>query len=410
MNSIHDWGLIFTIACFPPFLINHKLGIKLIKRIDLEKLESTILAPYAVKSGESRGRQHMEEEHPYRSRFQRDRDRIIHTSAFRRLEYKTQVFVYHEGDYYRTRLTHSLEVAQIARSICKSLQLNEDLAESIALSHDLGHPPFGHTGQDVLNRLMKENGGFEHNKQSLRIVKLLEKRYPEFDGLNLTWEVLEGISKHAKDKENLITLKEGIRYPSLEAQIADFSDGIAYNAHDLDDGITSDLLDLEQLRKVTLWKENEDRFDQKYSGLDFKLKKYQVVRGIINELVTDLREATLKNIEKYNLKNVDEIRRAPTLTASFGKEVAEKNKELKKFLHKNMYSHRKVLRMEFKAELTLDGIFEAYIKMPGLLPESVLNNEAHGNLERRVCDYISGMTDRYAINEYEKLYFANEEK
>tara|TARA_Y100001934_G_scaffold195052_1_gene230033 strand:+ start:1058 stop:2206 length:1149 start_codon:yes stop_codon:yes gene_type:complete len=381
----------------------------LIKRIDLEKLESTTLAPYAVKSGESRGRQHTEEEHPYRSRFQRDRDRIIHTSAFRRLEYKTQVFVYHEGDYYRTRLTHSLEVAQIARSICKSLQLNEDLAESIALSHDLGHPPFGHTGQDVLNRLMKENGGFEHNKQSLRIVKLLEKRYPEFNGLNLTWEVLEGICKHTKDKENLITSEEGIRHPSLEAQIADFSDGIAYNAHDLDDGITSDLLDLEQLRKVALWKENEDRFDQQYSNLDFKLKKYQVVRGIINELVTDLRVATLKNIERYSLKSVDEVRRTPTLTVSFGKAVSEKNKELKKFLHKNMYSHRKVLRMEFKAELTLDGIFEAYIKMPGLLPESILNSKVRGNLERRICDYISGMTDRYAINEYKKLYFANEE-
>ena len=381
----------------------------MIKRIDFEKLESTILAPYAVKSGESRGRQHTEEEHPYRSRFQRDRDRIIHTSAFRRLEYKTQVFVYHEGDYYRTRLTHSLEVAQIARSICKSLQLNEDLAESIALSHDLGHPPFGHTGQDVLNRLMKENGGFEHNKQSLRIVKLLEKRYPEFDGLNLTWEVLEGICKHTKDKENLITSEEGMRHPSLEAQIADFSDGIAYNAHDLDDGITSNLLDLGQLRKVALWKENEDRFDQQYSNLDFKLKKYQVVRGIINELVTDLREATLKNIERYSLKSVDEVRRTPTLIASFGKAVSEKNKELKKFLHKNMYSHRKVLRMEFKAELTLDGIFEAYLKMPGLLPESILNSEVHGNLERRICDYISGMTDRYAINEYKKLYFANEE-
>tara|TARA_B100001123_G_C15167453_1_gene969962 strand:- start:1 stop:1161 length:1161 start_codon:yes stop_codon:yes gene_type:complete len=385
------------------------LDINLIKRTDLEKLESSTLAPYAVKSGESQGRKHAEEEHPYRSRFQRDRDRIIHTSAFRRLEYKTQVFVYHEGDYYRTRLTHSLEVAQIARSICKSLRLNEDLAESVALSHDLGHPPFGHTGQNVLNQLMKGHGGFEHNRQSLRIVKLLEKRYPEFDGLNLTWEVLEGISKHTKDEENLITSATGVLYPSLEAQITDFSDGIAYNAHDLDDGITSNLLDLEELRKVTLWKENEDRFDQQYSGLDFKLKKYQVVRGIINELVTDLLNATSKNIEKYNLKNVDEVRRAPIRMATFGKEVAEKNKELKKFLHKNMYSHRKVLRMEFKAGLTLDGIFEAYIKMPGLLPESVLKNEVLGTLERRICDYISGMTDRYAINEYKNLYFDNEE-
>jgi dGTPase len=381
----------------------------LITRFDLEKLESNALAPFAVKSGESQGRQYPEEEHQYRTRFQRDRDRIIHTSAFRRLEYKTQVFVYHEGDYYRTRLTHSLEVAQIARSICKSLQLNEDLAESVALSHDLGHPPFGHTGQDVLNQLMKDHGGFEHNKQSLRILKLLEKRYPEFDGLNLTWDVLEGICKHTKDEENPITSAEGVKYPSLEAQIADFADGIAYNAHDLDDGITSNLLDLDQLRKVALWKENEDRFDKKYSGLDFKLKKYQVVRSIINELTTDLRDATSKNIEDHKVTSVDEVRRAPVRMATFGKEVAEKNKELKKFLHKNMYSHRKVLRMEFKAGLTLDGIFAAYTKMPGLLPESVLKNEAHGTLERRMCDYVSGMTDRYALNEHKNLYSSDEE-
>jgi dGTPase len=381
----------------------------LITRFDLEKLESSTLAPFAVKSDESQGRQHPEEEHQYRTCFQRDRDRIIHTSAFRRLEYKTQVFVYHEGDYYRTRLTHSLEVAQIARSICKSLQLNEDLAESVALSHDLGHPPFGHTGQDVLNRLMKDHGGFEHNKQSLRIVKLLEKRYPEFDGLNLTWDVLEGICKHTKDEENPITSAEGVKHPSLEAQIADFADGIAYNAHDLDDGITSELLDLDQLRKVALWKENEDRFDEKYSGLDFKLKKYQVVRSIINELTTDLRDATSKNIADHKVTSVDEIRRAPIRMATFGKEVAEKNKELKKFLHKNMYSHRKVLRMEFKAGLTLDGIFAAYTKMPGLLPESVLKNEAHGTLERRMCDYVSGMTDRYALNEHKNLYSSDEE-
>ena len=381
----------------------------MITRFDLEKLESNTLAPFAVKSGESQGRQYPEEEHQYRTRFQRDRDRIIHTSAFRRLEYKTQVFVYHEGDYYRTRLTHSLEVAQIARSICKSLQLNEDLAESVALSHDLGHPPFGHTGQDVLNRLMKDHGGFEHNKQSLRILKLLEKRYPEFDGLNLTWDVLEGICKHTKDEENPITSAEGVKYPSLEAQIADYADGIAYNAHDLDDGITSNLLDLDQLRKVALWKENEDRFDKKYSGLDFKLKKYQVVRSIINELTTDLRDATSKNIEDHKVTSVDEVRRAPVRIATFGKEVAEKNKELKKFLHKNMYSHRKVLRMEFKAGLTLNGIFAAYTKMPGLLPESVLKNEAHGTLERRMCDYVSGMTDRYALNEHKNLYSSDEE-
>ena len=379
----------------------------MIKRQDLEKIETHSLASYAMKSGESKGRQHKEKEHSYRTRFQRDRDRIIHTAAFRRLEYKTQVFVYHEGDYYRTRLTHSLEVAQIARSICKSLQLNEDLAEAVALSHDLGHPPFGHTGQNVLNRLMKGNGGFEHNKQSLRIVKLLEKRYPEFDGLNLTWEVMEGISKHSQDEDNPVTSDSAVRFPSLEAQVADFADSIAYNAHDLDDGITSNLLDLGQLRKVALWKENEKKFDEKYTGLDFKLKKYQVVRSIINDLISDFRRATLKNLKQYKVGTVDDVRRAPVRMAAFGKEVAEKNKALKNFLHKNMYSHRKVLRMEFKAELSLEGIFKAYTKMPGLLPDWVQKNE--GLLELRICDYVSGMTDRYAINEHKNLYSADEE-
>jgi dGTPase len=380
----------------------------LIKRQDLEKIETSSLAPYAMKSEESKGRQHEEEEHLYRTRFQRDRDRIIHTSAFRRLEYKTQVFVYHEGDYYRTRLTHSLEVAQIARSICKSLQLNEDLTEAVALSHDLGHPPFGHTGQNVLNRLMKDHEGFEHNRQSLRIVKLLEKRYPDFDGLNLTWEVMEGISKHSQDSDNPITSEDTIRFPSLEAQVADFADGIAYNAHDLDDGITSELLDLSQLRQVTLWKENEKKFDEQYTGLDFKLKKYQVVRSIINELISDFRQATLNNLEYHRVSTVDEVRHSPIRIAAFGTAVAEKNKELKQFLHKNMYSHRKVLRMEFKAELTLEGLFKAYRKMPGLLPERVQKNSQWGSLERRICDYVSGMTDRYAINEHKNLYSADD--
>lgn len=377
------------------------------QRQDLEKNEISFLAPYAVKSGESAGRQHQEEEDLYRTRFQRDRDRIIHTSAFRRLEYKTQVFVYHEGDYYRTRLTHSIEVAQVARSICKSLQLNEDLAEAVALSHDFGHPPFGHAGQDILNGLMKGHGGFEHNKQSLRIVKHLEKRYPEFDGLNLTWEVMEGICKHAQDEENPITSDKTVSFPSLEAQVVDFADGIAYNAHDLDDGITSQLLDLDQLRKVALWQENEKKFDKKYPGRDFTLKKYQVIRSIINDLIIDFCQATLKNLEQYPVGKVDDVRRAPIRIAAFGKEVAEKNKELKKFLNKNMYSHPKVLRMEFKAELRLKGIFEAYTKMPGLLPERVQKNSQLGSLERRICDYVSGMTDRYAINEYKNLYSAD---
>lgn len=378
----------------------------MIKRQDIEQIEKQGLAPYAIKSGESQGRQYPEEEHLYRTRFQRDRDRVIHSSAFRRLEYKTQVFVYHEGDYYRTRLTHSLEVAQITRSICKSMQLNEDLAEAIALSHDLGHPPFGHNGQSVLNELMKEHGGFEHNKQSLRIVKLLEKRYPEFKGLNLTWEVLEGISKHTKDTENPISRNAGFRYPSLEAQVADCADGIAYNAHDLDDGITSNLLDIDKLREVALWRENEKLLDEKYSNLDFKLKKYQIVRRIINDLITDFREHTIQNLTRLNMRSPDDIRSAPQRVAGFGPEMDEKNKELKKFLFKNMYTHRRVMRMEFKAELYLTEIFKAYKKLPVLLPES--SEKQTESLERKICDYVSGMTDRYAISEYKNLFTPNE--
>ena len=376
----------------------------MISRKDLENLEEAHLAPYAVKSGESYGRQFNEEEHPYRTRFQRDRDRIIHSSAFRRLEYKTQVFVYNEGDYYRTRLTHSLEVAQIARSICKSMALNEDLAEAIALAHDLGHPPFGHTGQDILGRLMKDFGGFEHNRQALRIVKYLEKKYPEFDGLNLTWEVLEGMSKHSRDEDNPILQKEDHHSPSLEMQVADFADGIAYNAHDLDDGITSSLLDLNQLREIELWRENEKWLDEKYSNLTFTLKKYQIVRRIINDLISDFRETTQKNIDQSGLNSVNDVRFCKKRMASFSSEMGEKNLQLKKFLHKNMYQHQRVRVMEFKADLFLNKLFHAYSERKGLLPASVLESTNNDSHERRICDYISGMTDRYAIGEYKKLF------
>ncbi|SVA64340.1 uncharacterized protein METZ01_LOCUS117194, partial [marine metagenome] len=341
-------------------------------------------------------------------RFQRDRDRVIHSSAFRRLEYKTQVFVYHEGDYYRTRLTHSMEVAQIARSICKSMQLNEDLAESIALSHDLGHPPFGHTGQKILNGLLKNHGGFEHNKQGLRVVRLLEKRYPEFSGLNLTWELQEGISKHSTDPENPIMGVKDYNFPSLEAQVADCADGIAYNAHDLDDGITSELLNLQQVRKLALWREHEKALDQKYKNLDFKLKKYQIVRQIINNLITDFRQTTLKNLKANKIQSVDDVRCAKKRMAGFSALMSEKNGELKKFLHQNLYNHRKVKRMEFKSEMCLTGLFKAFTANSALLPESVQREGSHDSLQRRICDYISGMTDRYAISEYKKLYSPGE--
>ena len=301
-----------------------------------------------------------------------------------------------------------MEVAQIARSICRSMQLNEDLVEAIALSHDLGHPPFGHTGQKILNGLMKGHGGFEHNKQGLRVVKLLEKRYPEFDGLNLTWEVLEGISKHSVDAENPIMQTKEYHSPSLEAQVADCADGIAYNAHDLDDGITSGILDLEQVRKLTLWREHETELDRQYKKLDFKLKKYQVVRRIINDLITDFREATLKQLEAHAVENAADIRSSEERMAGFSSGMAAKNAELKKFLHKNVYNHRKVKRMEFKSEIYLTHLFNAYKTDPGLLPESVQSGESGDSLERRICDYISGMTDRYAIGEYKKLFSPDE--
>ena len=380
----------------------------MINRQDIEKQEEDRLASYAVKSGASYGRQFSEDEHPYRTRFQRDRDRVIHSSAFRRLEYKTQVFVYNEGDYYRTRLTHSLEVAQIARSICKSMELNEDLAETIALAHDLGHPPFGHNAQDILNRLMQDHGGFEHNRQSLRIVKVLEKRYPEFAGLNLTWEALEGISKHSRDKDNPIHQRENYQSPSLEMQVTDCADRIAYNAHDLDDGITSAILDLSQLREVALWNENEKWLDEKYTNLDFKLKKYQIVRRIINDLIGDLRTTTLDRVRKLDLKTVDDIRKSKERPASFSPEMDEKNTQLTKFLRKNMYQHPRVKRMEFKADLFLTKIFAAYTECQHLLPEAATANQKQESLEIRICDHISGMTDRYAIGEYKKLFETEE--
>ena len=292
----------------------------------------------------------------------------------------------------------------MARSIAKTLRLNEDLTEAVALAHDLGHPPFGHTGQAVLNRLMKDYGGFEHNQQSLRIVKYLEKRYPEFPGLNLTWETLEGISKHKKDSNNPISIDLKYRYPSLEAQVADYADSIAYNAHDLDDGVTSGLLSFEQLQQVALWRQNEAKLRERYANLDDMYKKYLIVRNVINELVTDFRENTLRNIGRFGIHSVDDVRFCSQRIAGFGDEVDEKHRELKKFLLKNMYQHRRVLRMEFKSEQYLSRLFEAYLQKPGLLPEPVWRGQEGKDRYRAICDVISNMTDRHAISEYRKLF------
>ncbi len=374
-------------------------------RQELEAWEEKTLAPYASHSARSMGREYPQDEHPYRTRFQRDRDRIVHSKAFRRLEYKTQVFVNHEGDHYRTRLTHSLEVAQISRSIARMLRLNEDLAEGICLAHDLGHPPFGHSGQDVMNDLMKDKGGFEHNRQSLRIVTVLEDRYPHFPGLNLSFEVLEGISKHFTDYD----LPDGRGFhregqPSLEAQIANLSDEIAYNNHDLDDGLRSGMITLAQLRDVEIWQELFERVEAELPEARLKVKVHETIRRLINRLVTDLVEHTMAGIESLNVKTVDDVRKAPRQLVGYSEQLRGKNAELKKFLFKNLYRHYRVERMADKAERILRDLFRAYTHNPKILPPWVFERAGSDDPMRAICDYVAGMTDRFALDEHQKLY------
>ncbi len=373
--------------------------------MDVLDREERFIAPYGMKSRDSRGRRYHEKEHPFRTPFQRDRDRIIHCSAFRRLEYKTQVFVYHEGDHYRTRLTHTMEVAQIAQTIARAIGVNEDLTEAIALSHDLGHPPFGHTGEKILDELMKDHGGFEHNKQSLRIVEHIERRYPNMRGLNLSWEVREGIAKHSTDYDSpeLAEYERG-KHPTLEAQIVDLADEIAYSNHDLDDGISSDMIDIEELNEIDLWRMNFEKVKKMYPHEDFKIHKSQAIIRIINSLVTDLVEETLKNIEEYGISSVEDVRGCDVKLVAFGKEMDKKNRELKKFLKEKLYSHHRVIRMADKANRILRHLFRVYIHEPKLLPPHVYANIDDIGKERLICDYIAGMTDRFALDEYKKLF------
>ncbi|TAN63763.1 deoxyguanosinetriphosphate triphosphohydrolase [bacterium] len=371
-------------------------------------LEAQRLSPYASKSVNTRGRRYKEAEHPFRTPFQRDRDRIIHSSSFRRLEYKTQVFVYHEGDHYRTRLTHTIEVAQIARTIARALGLNEDLSEAIALAHDLGHPPFGHSGEKVLDELMSGHGGFEHNAHSLRIVEELEKRYPAFNGLNLTWEVREGIVKHSSehDRPGLYDEYEKDKSACLEAQIVDIADEIAYNNHDIDDGLSSEMLAPELLGSVELWQENFEEARRLSSDADFRVLKYQTVIRIINAQVTDLVDTIEKTIAEENISSLDSVRSRKKPVARFSPEMEKKNKQLKRFLKANLYNHHRVIRMADKAERILKELFKAYLRAPKLLPPRVhsLIEEAGMEKHRVICDYIAGMTDRFALDEYKKLF------
>ena len=366
------------------------------------------LARYAAHSDQSHGREYEEPFKDERLMFERDRDRIIHCAAFRRMEYKTQVFVNHEGDYYRTRLTHSLEVAQIARGIARNLQLNEDLVEALALSHDLGHTPFGHTGEHVLNRLMKNYGGFEHNQQSLRVVELLEQRYPGFAGLNLSWETREGIIKHSSDYDKAGNAAIAPYQPrlraTLEAQIIDLADEIAYNNHDIDDGLKAGYITLKDLEEVELWQKTYQMIGKKFPGLDDKRHILQTISYLIGELIHDLVNTTTTNLQEKQIKSLTDVRNQPNNLVSMSQPIAELNRELKKFLFKRLYRHSKVERMRVKAERFLTLLFENYMENPTLLPERhQLRFEKNGR-ERVICDYIASMTDRYAQDEYKKLY------
>jgi dGTPase len=369
------------------------------------------LAPYAAHPEETRGRQHVESPPQGRNHFQRDRDRIIHSTAFRRLEYKTQVFVNHEGDLFRTRLTHSLEVAQIGRAIARTLRLQEDLVEAIALAHDLGHTPFGHAGQDALNECMKKFGGFEHNLQSLRVVDHLEQRYAEFDGLNLTFEVREGILKHCSVKNARLLGEVGQRFldktqPSLEAQVANLADEIAYNNHDVDDGLRSGLITLEQLKEVRIFSDHLRHVQELYPSLNGRRLIHETVRRMINSLVMDLCTQSTVLIDQARPTYIDDIRKAPPLI-KFSEDMQQQQLELKQFLRANLYRHYRVNRMSAKAQRTISELFEIFMQDPGLLPQD-FQERTKADLPRTVADYIAGMTDRYAIKEYQRLFIISE--
>ena len=369
------------------------------------------LAPYAASEERSRGRRFDEQKPAYRGEYQRDRDRIIHSTAFRRLVYKTQVFVNHEGDLYRTRLTHSLEVSQIGRSVASALNLNEPLTEAICLAHDLGHTPFGHAGQDELNDCMRDFGGFEHNLQSLRVVDKLESKYADFPGLNLMFETREGVLKHCS-KINARRLGDvGERFlrreqPGLEAQIADLSDAIAYNNHDVDDGLRAGLLTIEQLREQALFAGALDDVTQRYPDLDDRRMIYETIRRMIGTVVTDLIENTRVNLEDVDPHSIDDVRTAGKVLVAFSPVVAEQHLSLKRFLHRHLYSHEQKLAMTLKAQSIVRELFDFFMADPGRMPgEFALRATGDGETAqaRAVSDYIAGMTDRYAISEHERL-------
>lgn len=369
----------------------------------LQDIEEKFLAPYAAISSATRGREHEENSHAYRTEYQRDRERIIHSRAFRRLEYKTQVFINHEGDHYRTRLTHTIEVAQIARAISRAMRLNEDLAESIALAHDLGHTPFGHVGEKELNRLLEGYGGFEHNRQSLRVVEVLEKRYADFDGLNLTWETREGIIKHSgtydRPESNSFVPEE---QPSLEAQIIDNADEIAYNNHDLDDGMASGILAYDEVKKLEIWRMAVEIYGRPLPEAR-KTAVMEIIRTIINLLVSDLIDCTEKKLEEKKINSYMGVKKAGDRVAGFSESVSRANEELKRFLRHNLYQNYLVTRVSLKSQRVISDLFSIYTEHPDTLPGRYRDEIDKHGIIRTVTDFIAGMTDRYALEEHRKL-------
>ena len=376
----------------------------MLTRLEYELRETQSLASFASKAAKSRGRVYQENEADFRTCFQRDRDRILHSQAFRRLEYKTQVFLNHEGDHYRTRLTHSLEVAQLSRSICRSLQLNEDLAEAIALAHDLGHTPFGHSGEEVLHELMQAHGGFEHNQQSYRVITKLERRYPEFDGLNLSYEVREGVAKHSGeyDKPNIANfLDKG--YTSLEAQAVDVADQIAYICHDVDDGISSGYISTQQLASIALWDRHFRAVCLQFPELREKIKISYTIRNIMTELVTNVLHHSEQELQTRNILTIDDVRERGAQAIYWSPELFAETRELLRFLYRELYRHPKVEEMAALAGRVLRELFAFYSEYPHVLPKSLFEKiRQTAQPARLLADYIAGMTDRYAIQEHAK--------
>ena len=376
----------------------------MLNREKFEERELRELAAYAAKSAATRGRQHPEPEHVYRTAYQRDRDRIVHCTAFRRLEYKTQVFLTHEGDYFRTRLTHTLEVAQIARTVARALNLNEDLTEAAALAHDLGHTPFGHSGEEALQDLMRDHGGFEHNRHGVRIVDYLEHPYPQFRGLNLTYEVRECIAKHATTYDRPEASGFGGGNPPLEGQVVEMADSIAYDSHDLDDALAMEILSAEELEDLTIFRQAAADFEKNLADLSLDQRIRRIAKLLIDLMVSDLVTTSERAIREAGVGGVEDVRKAPGRLIRFSEALAPKVAELEGYLGQTVYRHHHIVRMMTKAKRFLTMVYKAYQENPHQLPPTYQARAEKEGLEVAISDYVAGMTDRYALDEYKRLY------